>query len=72
MLYIISFIYGLLFGSFLNVCIYRMPANKSIVKPPSACPKCHYQLRWYDNIPVLSFIFLGGKCRYCKNEISIR
>lgn len=72
MLYFLVFIFGLLFGSFLNVCIYRIPANKSIVSPPSACPNCGYQLAWYDNIPVLSFIFLRGKCRKCKTEISLR
>lgn len=72
MIHVIFFLYGLIFGSFINVCIYRMPLEKSIVKPPSACPKCKYQLRWYDNIPVFSFIFLKGKCRYCKTEISIR
>lgn len=72
MLYFLIFIFGLLFGSFLNVCIYRIPVNKSIVNPPSACPNCEYQLAWYDNIPVISFIFLGGKCRKCKTEISLR
>jgi len=70
--YIIALVYGLLLGSFLNVCIYRIPLKKSIVSPPSACPKCNYQLKWYDNIPVLSYIYLGGKCRKCKEDISIR
>jgi len=72
MTYIIVLIYGLLLGSFLNVCIYRIPLKKSIINPPSACPKCNYRLKWYDNIPVLSYIYLGGKCRNCKEEISIR
>lgn len=65
-----SFLYGLCLGSFANVCIYRMPLDISIVTPPSACPKCNKNIAWYDNIPVLSFIVLGGKCRYCKNKIS--
>ena len=63
-------LFGLLFGSFLNVCIYRIPRNKSIVWPPSGCPKCNAPIRWYDNIPVLSFICLRGKCRQCKQPIS--
>lgn len=63
---------GLLFGSFLNVCIYRIPRDKSIVWPPSACPKCAHRIAWYDNIPVLSYLVLGGKCRNCKNPISIQ
>lgn len=63
-------LFGLIFGSFLNVCIYRIPRNKSIVWPPSGCPKCNAPIKWYDNIPVLSFLFLRGKCRTCKNPIS--
>lgn len=63
---------GLLFGSFLNVCIYRIPRDKSIVWPPSSCPKCAHRIAWYDNIPVLSYLVLGGKCRNCKNPISIQ
>ena len=65
-------LFGLLFGSFLNVCIYRIPRNKSIVWPPSGCPKCNAPIRWYDNIPVLSFLWLGGKCRKCKKPISFQ
>lgn len=65
-------IFGLLFGSFLNVCIYRIPLDKSIVWPPSGCPKCGNAIRWYDNIPVLSYLFLLGKCRKCKQPISIQ
>ncbi|GBC59620.1 prepilin peptidase [Desulfonema ishimotonii] len=68
----IVFIFGLCIGSFLNVCIYRIPASKSIVSPPSACPACGYQLRFYDNIPVLSYLFLRGKCRKCGISISPR
>ena len=63
---------GLLLGSFFNVCIYRIPAGKSIVAPPSACPKCGHQLQPLDLIPVVSWFFLGGKCRYCKEPVSPR
>jgi len=59
-------------GSFLNVCIYRLPAGKSIVRPASACPSCGTTIRWYDNIPLISYIILRGRCRGCKTRISIR
>lgn len=62
--------FGLIIGSFLNVCIVRIPERKSIVMPASACPKCGAAIRPYDNIPVLSWILLGGKCRACKAAIS--
>ncbi|MBN2119623.1 MAG: prepilin peptidase [Candidatus Omnitrophica bacterium] len=64
------FIFGICFGSFLNVCIYRFPRNLSIVKPSSFCPKCNNPIRWYDNIPLLSFIILKRRCRNCKESIS--
>ncbi len=67
---ILVFIFGLVVGSFLNVCIYRIPIGKSVVYPPSSCPNCNMRIRWYDNIPVLSYIMLKGKCRYCKHPIS--
>ena len=67
---IIVFLFGLIIGSFLNVCIVRIPGGKSIVQPGSACPKCGAAIKPYDNIPVLSYLFLGGKCRRCKNPIS--
>jgi leader peptidase (prepilin peptidase)/N-methyltransferase len=67
-----SFFFGLLIGSFLNVLILRLPAKKDIVKTRSACPKCGTQLTWYQNIPVLSFIFLKGKCGFCQSPISWR
>ena len=67
-----ALIIGLAVGSFLNVIIYRLPNNKSIVKPRSKCTKCDSQIAWYDNMPVLSYIALLGKCRKCKNPISIR
>jgi leader peptidase (prepilin peptidase)/N-methyltransferase len=65
-----AFLFGLVVGSFLNVCILRIPADKSIVLPASSCPKCGQAIAAYDNIPVLSWAFLGGKCRNCKAKIS--
>ncbi len=70
--YILMGIIGLCVGSFLNVVIYRLPEGMSLTKPNSHCPKCKYELRWYDNIPVLSYLMLGGRCRKCKNHISFR
>ncbi|HKW89593.1 MAG TPA: prepilin peptidase [Candidatus Acidoferrales bacterium] len=67
---IFAFIFGLLIGSFLNVCISRLPQAKSVVKPASRCPKCGASIKPYDNIPVLSYLFLLGKCRSCKARIS--
>src|SRR5579862_1963146 len=67
---IFVFLFGLIIGSFLNVCILRIPGGKSIVLPASACPKCGAAIRPYDNIPVLSYLFLRGKCRSCKTPIS--
>lgn len=69
---IIVFLFGLFFGSFANVCIYRLPRNESIVFPSSHCPCCNTPIHWYDNIPVISFIILTGKCRSCKAAISWR
>jgi len=66
------FLFGLVFGSFLNVCIYRMPREISVVSPRSACPACEAPIAGYDNIPVLSWLILGGKCRKCKAPISSR
>lgn len=68
----IVFAYGLVIGSFLNVLIYRIPRSESIVFPSSHCPKCSNRLKWYDNIPVISFIILKGRCRYCESRISIQ
>ena len=65
-----SFVLGGLIGSFLNVCVHRMPLGLSVVKPRSRCPKCENELAWYDNIPVLSWLVLGAKCRNCKLPIS--
>jgi len=68
----ISFIFGLTVGSFLNVCIYRLPRGLSIVRPGSACPACNSPVMPWDNIPVLSFLLLRGKCRRCGGKISLR
>ena len=66
------FLFGLAFGSFLNVCIYRLPRGLSVVKPRSACPTCKHPIAFYDNLPVLSWFVLGGRCRQCKEKISPR
>ena len=66
------FICGLCIGSFLNVCIYRLPASKSIVHPPSMCSNCGTLIAPYDNIPILSYLWLKGRCRYCRTKISLR
>ena len=68
---IFIFIFGLAIGSFLNVCIYRIPLRKSILFPASHCPKCGNKIRAFDNIPILSYLILRGKCRYCKEKISL-
>ncbi len=65
-------LFGLLFGSFLNVLILRIPKDESVVFPASHCPKCNNNLKWYHNIPLFSWLFLGGKCAYCKEKISIQ
>ena len=66
------FFFGLAFGSFLNVCIYRLPLGLSVVTPRSACPKCKHPIAFYDNLPVLSWLILRGRCRQCKAKISPR
>ncbi|MEO5340743.1 MAG: prepilin peptidase [Magnetococcus sp. MYC-9] len=65
----ILFLYGSVVGSFLNVCIYRLPREKSVIRPRSACPACGYMLAWYDNIPLLSWLWLRGRCRVCRQGI---
>ena len=72
MFYVISIIFGALIGSFLNVCICRLPREESIVTPGSHCPQCNIPIRFYDNIPVLSYLLLKGKCRHCGKPISIQ
>jgi leader peptidase (prepilin peptidase) / N-methyltransferase len=67
-----AFLLGLLFGSFLNVCISRLPDHRSISKPRSHCPHCLTTIRWYDNLPLLSWIILRARCRHCKQPISWR
>ncbi len=69
---ICMFILGAIVGSFLNVCIVRLPHEVSVVTPPSHCPKCKKNIPWYDNIPLISYIFLKGRCRFCKKKISFR
>ena len=71
-LYTLAFIFGACIGSFLNVCIYRIPAAMSIVHPGSSCPNCNTMISFYDNIPILSYLVLMGKCRHCKTPISPR
>ena len=66
------FFLGLAFGSFLNVCIYRLPLGLSVVKPRSLCPRCQHPIAFFDNIPLLSWLILGGRCRQCKAAISVR
>lgn len=69
---LLSFVLGLVIGSFLNVCIYRIPQGISIITPPSHCTQCDKRLGIIDLVPVLSYLFLHGKCRYCKTKISAR
>lgn len=68
----IIFLYGIIIGSFLNVCIYRIPLKKNIVKTPSHCTQCGYRLQWYELIPIMSYLFLRGRCRKCGSKISIQ
>ena len=68
---LVGALFGAVIGSFLNVCIVRLPADQSVVSPPSRCPRCGKPVEWRDNIPVLSWILLGGKCRGCREPISV-
>src|SRR3989344_3903532 len=69
---IYAFIFGCLIGSFLNVIIIRLPLKKNLVSSRSACPQCGSQLKWFHNIPLISYTFLSGKCAFCKTRISWR
>jgi leader peptidase (prepilin peptidase)/N-methyltransferase len=69
---ILIFVFGTIIASFLNVCIYRIPRKESIIYPSSHCPHCGIPLKWYNLIPILSFIVQGGKCSYCKGKISLQ
>jgi leader peptidase (prepilin peptidase) / N-methyltransferase len=68
----LAFVFGLLIGSFLNVCIYRWPRDLSVVRPRSHCTACGKTIAWYDNIPILSYLVLGARCRHCRERISWR
>ncbi|WP_243371431.1 A24 family peptidase [Geotalea sp. SG265] len=70
--YFFAFIFGAVVGSFLNVCIYRLPKGESVVFPPSHCLQCGYKIRFYDNIPIVSYLFLRGRCRSCDTSISLQ
>lgn len=70
--YAVLFLFGIVIGSFLNVCILRIPLKESVAKERSHCMSCGYQLAWYDMIPLFSYLFLGGKCRKCKSHISLQ
>jgi leader peptidase (prepilin peptidase) / N-methyltransferase len=72
MLNLISIIFGALVGSFLNVCIFRLPKEESIIWPGSHCPHCKNAIKFYDNIPLVSYFLLRGRCRYCKGTISLQ
>ncbi len=70
--YFFAFIFGSVVGSFLNVCIYRMPRGESVISPWSHCTNCRRSIAWYDNIPFVSYLILSGRCRFCKAKISFR
>jgi leader peptidase (prepilin peptidase)/N-methyltransferase len=69
-LWALAFFLGAAIGSFLNVCIYRIPAEESVVRPASRCPACRAPIAWYDNVPVLSWLLLRGECRRCSASVA--
>jgi Type II secretory pathway, prepilin signal peptidase PulO and related peptidases len=69
---LVYFVFGSIVGSFLNVCIHRMPLGQSVVSPPSHCPHCKYSIPWYLNLPLITWLYLGGKCKNCRAPISVR
>jgi leader peptidase (prepilin peptidase)/N-methyltransferase len=69
---LVFFVFGCIVGSFLNVCIHRLPLGQSVISPPSHCPHCSYTIPWYLNIPLVTWIYLGGKCANCAAPISPR
>ncbi|MBP1621396.1 MAG: pilD, partial [Acidobacteria bacterium] len=71
-LLVVTAAYGLVIGSFLNVVIHRLPREQSLLRPRSSCPACGAVIAWYDNVPVLSYLVLGGRCRRCRASISPR
>jgi leader peptidase (prepilin peptidase)/N-methyltransferase len=68
----LALVFGLLIGSFLNVCVYRLPQDLSVVRPRSYCPACSHPIAWYDNVPLLSYALLRGRCRHCRAAIAVR
>lgn len=72
LIFVLIFLYGIVIGSFLNVCIYRIPLKENIVHVKSHCMNCGYHLQWFDLVPLFSYIFLGGRCRKCHTPISIQ
>jgi len=72
MVILVTGLVGLLLGSFLNVCVLRWPLDQSVVRPPSHCPECENPVAWYDNVPVLSWLLLRGRCRHCRTGISVQ
>jgi leader peptidase (prepilin peptidase)/N-methyltransferase len=69
---LVAGLFGLIIGSFLNVCTLRWPKEESVVTPRSRCPKCGEQIRWYDNVPIVSWVLLRGRCRYCSAPVSVQ
>lgn len=70
--FVLTMLYGACVGSFLNVVMHRLPEGLSLWRPPSRCPRCEHKLAWYDNVPIFGWIWLGGRCRYCKTSISLQ